>query len=457
MTMQVDIPTVPEQITLPEDQQELDYRAQLAELGKRDLLTGLFNRQFFIRLLEAQLQKEQTGLARGLLYLRIDDFSDIEERFGPINSDRLLKQVGRFIGEKIGKNSVAARFGGTMFTVFAVRRSFGEIELLGQQLREAVAGRIFQVGSLSTSLTVSIGMADLLAAEGCEVASLITLAQASAREVREEGGNQARLNRSMEQDAEGQLLDRGWFRKIKSALESNNFQLAYQPIASLSGEGSNIYDVLVRMLDDNGEEIMPADFIPAAERTGMMHEIDRWVIDYAFRIAAQRHKEGKASLFFLRVSEATLLDEELGEWIAARYRTRRVPANSIVFQVEEVVVQKHLAAAKSLAELAGSLDCGFATGHFGTGEKSERLVDVIDMDYVILDGTCIENLEDTAATDRLKRLIDKAEDKAVRVIAAHVENASEVALLCRLGVNYVQGFYLQEPEEVIIDNVLLPD
>jgi diguanylate cyclase (GGDEF)-like protein len=433
-----------------------EHKAQLAELGKRDLLTGLYNRQFFLRMLSAQCQQAREGVAQGLLYMRPDGFGGIDERFGPLGSDAILKSLARVIGDKIGTNAVAARFGGTVFTVFVVRKSFSEIEQLAHELRDAVSGKIFEVGRQSTSMTISLGLTEI-ASQDDNAVELISMAQKSAQQVREQGGNRILLNKSLEEDDEGRLLDRGWFKKIKTALESNNFQLVYQPIASLDGETSNIYDVLVRMLDDNGEEIMPGDFMPAAERTGLMSEIDRWVIDYAFRVVTQRKKEGKDTLFFLRVSEASLLDEGFEEWIARRFRTRKVPPESVVFQIPEVVAEKHLVAAKSLAALAASLQCGMATGHFGVGEKPEQLLDLIDMDYVIIDGSFMANLNSTTSDERFARIIKKAEQKEVSVIASQVENASDVALLCRLGVHYVQGFYLQEPEDVIVDNILLPE
>ena len=448
MNMQVEAPN--------EQEQEQEYKSQIAEMGKRDLLTGLYNRQFFLRLLRAQGKQSREGLTEGLLYIRPDDFGALDERMGPVASDTVLKSLAEILNRVTGRNAVAARFGGTIFTVFVVRASFAEVERLALEIRDAVASNIFQAGRQSTSLTVSIGLADLTHIdEGME--SIVCLAQKAAQQAREEGSNKISINRSLEEDEEGRLLDRGWFKKIKAALESNNFQLVYQPIASLAGESCNIFDVLVRMLDDAGEEIMPSDFMPAAERTGLMCEIDRWVIDYAFRVAAQRKKEKKESLFFLRVSEASLLDEGFEEWIARRYRTRKVPDGTIIFQLEERVAEQHLVASRSLAALTRKLNGGIALGHYGSSDKSLQLLSIIGVNYVITDSVFMEGLKQPENKAKYHSILETAQEKEVAVIASQVENAGDISTLCRLGVNYVQGYYLQEPEDVIVDNILLPE
>ena len=230
------------------EQENRDYQAKIAELQVRDSLTGLYNRKHFIRLTTAEVKKERDGAVKALFYIRPDRFSTIDERFGPLASDAVLRALGLLIEEKAGKRSAVARFGGNIFTALVVRRSFSEIRKLADELVETIATSVYSAGKLSTSMTASVGLVEL---SECvtDATHAFALAQTAARQAREKGGNQLKVNRSLEVDENGVLQDAGWVRKIRTALEDGAFHLVFQPIASLMGAANNSYDVLVRTLN----------------------------------------------------------------------------------------------------------------------------------------------------------------------------------------------------------------
>ena len=365
-------------MTISCEQKNSDYEAKIAELQVRDSLTGLYNRKHFIRVTSAEVEKEREGLVQALLYIRPDHFSVVDERFGPAGSDAVLKSMGKLIEEQVGKSSVVARFGGIIFTVLVVRRSFSEICKLAEHLVAAISTTVFSSGQLSTSMTASVGLVEL--SESITTSTqAFSLAQTAAKQARQKGGNLLRINQSLEMDDNGQLHDAGWVRIIRSALEDDDFHLVYQPIASLMGADNNSYDVLVRMLDRTREEILPGEFMPAAERTGLMPAIDRWIIDRAFAMSNQRQAQGKPSQLFLRVSEASIQDEMFCGWLIQQQNQAHVKADSIVLQVSEIAAERNLAQVRTLAAVCKKLGFQLAVANLGAGGNSLQLIQLIPM------------------------------------------------------------------------------
>ncbi|MFB3079081.1 MAG: EAL domain-containing protein, partial [Lysobacterales bacterium] len=390
-----------------------------------------------------------------LFYIRPDHFSVIDERFGPLASDAVLRALGILIEEQAGKHCVVARFGGNIFTALVLRRSFSEIRKLAEDLVATISASVFAAGALSTSMTVSIGLVEL-SESVTDSTQAFSLAQAAAKQARQKGGNQLQVNQSLEIDDNGQLQDAGWVRKIRSALEDDGFHLVYQPIASLMGTANNSYDVLVRMLDAGCDDILPGEFMPAAERTGLMSTIDRWIIDKAFAMSAQRATEGKPSLLFLRVSEASLHDADFGDWLVERQQLHDLKAGSIVLQVSESVVEHNLSQVRALAVVCKQLHFQLAVANVGAGENYLQLIQLIPMDYLVIDGCFMEGLEDPGQRLQLDLIVAAAKDKQVLTIASRVENAIALSALCRMGIDYIVGYHVQEPEETIMDDVRLP-
>jgi diguanylate cyclase (GGDEF)-like protein len=437
------------------EQRNLDYEAKIAELQVRDSLTGLYNRKHFIRITSAEVKKEREGLVSALLYIRPDRFSAVDERFGPVGSDSVLRSMGLLIEDQAGKRSVVARFGGIIFTVLVVRRSFSEICKLAEDLVSEISTTVFSAGPLSTGITASVGLVEL-SESITDSTQAFSLAQAAAKQAREKGGNQLQINQSLEVDEDGKLQDVGWVRKIRSALEDGDFHLVYQPIASLMGTDNNSYDVLVRMLDQQRDEILPGEFMPAAERTGLMPALDRWIIEKAFSMSRQREAEGKPSLLFLRVSETSLRDEGFAGWLREAQKLHHVAANSIVLQVSESVAEGNLAEVCALATVCKQLGFQLAVANVGSGANSLQLINLVPMQYVVIDGCFMEDLEDPAQRLQLDQIVAAAREKQVLTIASRVENALALSALYRMGIDYVVGYHVQEPEETIMDNVHLP-
>jgi len=439
------------EIAIRADVDNREMEEKLAEVSRRDALTGLYLRHYFVEVLSEELAREERRAARALLYLKPDKFSVVEERVGLLSSDDVLKRLGELIAENLADSDLAARFGGNIYTALVTRNSFKEIEAIAERLRDVVARTVFQAGAASTSMTVSIGIADLNApAKG--PAGLIAFAQQAIDDARKAGGNRTKVWVPAEVDKTGQVTDAGWVKRITEALRQNRFHLAYQGIASLQGDATDMIDVLVRMVGEDGTEIMPAEFMPAAARNNLMVGIDRWIVVNALRVANERSKTRDGTRLFLRISDQTLVDPQFAPFLAKGFAELQVPKGSIVVQVAEKSVAKFLNETLNLARALQQFDCAFAIEHFGVGHEPLRLLDHFKPDFVKIDGSYMQVVErDQAKRELMKTLISTAKDKGIQTIVERVESANAMALLWQLGADYIQGNYVQEPEVIIAD------
>lgn len=428
-----------------------DMEERLADMAKRDNLTGLYHRHHFVDLLADEMDRRRIDVAQAVLFIKPDKFSNIDDKVGPIASDTVLKLFGELLNEHLEEGDIGARFGGNIFTAILTRKDFKAIESWADKFGKAVSTNVFDAGGQSVGMTATIGLADF-GSEATSAGALISLAQQANSRARESGGNRWQIWAPAETTDSGGLSDVGWIRLITTALKQGNFQLAYQPIASLMGDTTDMYDVLVRMLDEGGNEIMPAEFMPPAERNGLMVGVDRWIMEHAFKILADRLKEGKNGQFFMRLSDQSLVDGSLAPWIGKLMEAHKLPPQSIILQIAEKSAENHLNDIKRLGTELGGLKCGIALEHFGIGQNPEQMLDHIKLDFLKIDGSFMSKLDDDGVCENVQQLITKAQSKGMQTIAERVESANTMAKLFQLGINYIQGNYVHEPEVVMVED-----
>lgn len=431
---------------------------QLATARNLDMLTGLTNRMHFLELLKQKLSKTDNKMATALVYVRPDHFGQVAEKVGAVTSDGMLKALAELIRSSVHKHDLISRFDGTGFALLLVRGKLKEISDWAEQLHATVAARIFESGGKSTSLTCSIGYAQ--ADEDTHTAErLMDCAMEALRNARKAGGNRAVQWTPPVVDEEGKVTDAEWKRRLTEALKTNRFMLAYQPIASLTGEASGFNDVLVRLQNEQGQEIPIKDFMPAAERLGLMIGIDRWIIERAIKALADHHSKGQEARFFLRLSDQSLTDKTLLPWLEKLLGTiKGLGDGHVVVQIAEKSAEKYITDTRSFARSVRDLKCGFALEHFGVGHNPLHTLDLVQhVDYIKVDGTLTGMLAaDERKRNAVKSYIDHARGLNIHTIAEKVEKPETMAVLYQLGIEFIQGNYVQEPEVVMHDSGSAP-
>lgn len=418
---------------------------ELREAVNRDASTGLFSRRYFLQRVDDALSEPLRGGLRALAVVRPDEFKRIVATIGPIASEEVLRGLADALREVSQHGDISGRLGGTGFAVLLGRGTTRDLKAWGEGLCKRLAAQLFEHGGKSVSLTCTVG---LTTARGREetVDDLLAHALEACARGRAQGGDQVVLSSSDQATTAVEEQDRLWVPRIKQALMENRFRLALQPIASLAGGEQGYTDILVRMIDEQGDEVLPGRFMAAAERNHLAKNIDRWVIDAA--MAWCRDNPGRRA--FLRLSPPSVQDEDLAEWLGDKLRETGLPAASLVFQVPEDIAAQHLKHTRDLAEAIKRKGAGFALEHAGISARTAQILSHVPMDFLKVDGSLMQNLGlDPQLQVRVGELVKRARERHVQTIAERVESANVMAVLWQLGVHYVQGYQVREPEVVL--------
>ena len=421
-----------------------DLEVQLADAVKNDASTRFLQQRYLIAAIRERCAHAMKGGVRQFAYIKPDRFLEIQNTIGVLSSEDFMAQLAELMRVQLTATDLCGRFGGNGILVMLERGTARDVETWAENIVKRVNDHnfVFEVKNLTATVTVGLG---LLPPGNPEVDAAIGDAISAARRGRELGGNQMYAVDKADTDTRVQAYDKIWVKHIKSALMENRFRLVQQPIASLLGEDKGMFDVLVRMLDEQGNEVLPAEFIAAAERNDLMKNIDRWVIGASMSFAANR----KASCIFVRVSKDTILDKSLIGWLATQLKSLKIESKRLCIQVTEEVAMQYVRQTNELADSLRKLGFRFALEHFGTGRDPLKLLGGVGMNFIKIDGSLMQGLAtNQLQQQRVKGLVEAAKRKGVETIAERVEDANTMAVLWQLGIEFIQGYFVNAPEDV---------
>jgi len=427
---------------------DLDLEAQLTEAVRNDASTRFLQQRYLITALQERCAASTRGGVRQFALVKLDSFDEILATVGVLESEEFLSQVAEILRVQLTQSDICGRFGGNAFLILLERGTARDVEAWADNIVNRVNQHTFAVGDKTLSATVTVGLRSLPPSNP-DLATAVSEVILATRRGRELGGNQFYTIDKADTDTRVQAYDKVWVKHIKSALMENRFRLVQQPIASLLGEDKGMFDVLVRMLDEQGTEVLPAEFMAAAERNDLMKNIDRWVIGASLSFAANR----KASCIFVRISKDTLLDRSLLGWLETQLRSLKIEPARLCIQITEEMAMQYVKPAKDLSEQLHGLGFRFAVEHFGTGRDPFRLLADIGMNFIKIDGSLMQGLStNQLQQQRVKGLVEAAKRKGVETVAERVEDANTMAVLWQLGIEFIQGFFVNAPEDVTMSS-----
>jgi len=427
-----------------------ELEQKLKYLSKQDVLTGLFNRQHFIEELELAVSDALSGSASAaVIYMLMDNFKDIKDTIGIGAADMVINDIADLLRKHTGEQDIAARFGDHSFSILRRDCDAESIQALGEEIRQAVEDHIADVEGRSVTTTCSVGMS-IVAESTPSAHEVISRADLACEVARSSGGNKTHLHNPVVDEKIGKDRDQQMRALIKTALEEGQFQLLYQPIVSLQGDSGENYEVLLRMLNEEGEHILPSQFLPLAEQTGQIAEIDQWVIRNAVKKLAEHRSQGVETRFFIKITATTLQNEELPGFIQNYMKAARLPGDALVFEIAEQHAGQQLKHAKRFVKTLQKLHCRTALEHFGASPNSSQLLKHLPVDFLKIDGSFIHNLaSDTDNQAMVKSILETAKSMNKQCIAEYVEDAHSLAVLWQSGIHFIQGNFLQEPSEAL--------
>ncbi|WP_394561451.1 EAL domain-containing protein [Aquipseudomonas alcaligenes] len=434
-------PCIQAVIRAESDNAELEEK--LREISSQDLVTGLYNRTYFLELMDSAAQRAvNEGQPSSLAYIRIDRYSDAIGEVGLAGIDILLTDLANLLRGHFGDSAELARFGDDVFTVLLPGVTPQQLPEQLQPLLKKVEGHLFDVAGRTVQSTLSIGVAGL-SEQTCKAQEVIDRAHRCADELE---GNAIKVYNPADELAAA--ANRGSLvAMIQQALENNSFRLLFQPIISLRGDSDEHYEVLLRLLSPQGEEVPAAEFLSAAKGAGLAEKLDRWVILNSVKLLSEHRSKGHSTRLFVHLSANSLQDQTLLPWLSVALKAARLPSDALVFQISETDAVTYLKQAKALSQGLAELHCKVALGQFGCALNPFNTLKHLNVDFVKVDGSFTQDLSNADNQEALKTLLASLHAQAKLTIVPFVESASVLATLWQAGVNYIQGHYLQGPSQ----------
>lgn len=416
-----------------------------------DALTGLPNRREFEHCLGKLVAEAHALDAKHvLLYIDLDQFKIINDTCGHSAGDALLKRLASQLKSRLRRNDVVARLGGDEFGVLLADCSIEDARELADALRIVVSSQRFEWDGKTFETTCSIGYIAITRTSP-SAAQLLSNADAACYVAKDKG-----RNRTQEyfggRDCTRKRLEMEWAMRIKQALEGERFALFYQTIAPIT-DAQRLpvqREILLRMIDENGEVVAPAQFIPAAEKYNLMTAIDRLVVTKVLDWLAANPAEATRYVWSINLSGQSLGDEAFLSFVAEELKRTGVAGERLCFEITETAAIADLARAQRFIAELKQLHCRFALDDFGTGMASYGYLKNLAVDIIKIDGGFIKGM----ATDAVDQVLVESIHRVgrlmgIRTVAEFVEDAAILARLKTIGIDYAQGYHLHRPEPLM--------
>ncbi|HET97751.1 MAG TPA: EAL domain-containing protein, partial [Desulfurivibrio alkaliphilus] len=432
-------------------EQELAERrimeARLQYRTANDELTGLANRGQLERALELALIRAKNFQRPGaLLYIDLDQFKLVNDTEGHDSGDRLLGQMAAVLRRRVQPRHLAARIGSDEFAVLLEQTPRSAVFSLAEELRELFHGHCFEGRLGRYHLGASIGIALLAPNERLESRELLARADQACHVAKIRGRNRVHCYDSTDPEVLGLQRDASWIPILREALQAGNFSLVFQPIVQARGGLCHHYEALVR-LSQNGRLHGPGEFIPAAERVGLIHQIDLWVVEAAIdRLAALPATDQPITLS-INLSAYAFRNPDLMPLLERKLEMTGLAPSRLMFEVTETLAVTQLAQTRKLVERMRALGCRFALDDFGSGFSTFSYLKHFPVDLLKIDGGFVVNMLNNKTDELLVRsMVGLAHSLGKPVAAEFVENEATAQLLREIGVDYLQGYHLGRPQ-----------
>jgi len=432
------------------ESRELNRR--LSYHASHDVLTGLVNRREFENRLERALKSAKAReTSYAVAYLDLDQFKIINDTCGHSAGDALLGQVGALLKSKIRWRDTLARLGGDEFGLLLESCSLDEAMRSAETLREAVRNFRFVWEERTFRMGASIGVVPI-SPDNEDVASVLSAADSACAAAKEAGRNRVHSFEENDIDLMRRRREMQWAARINNALEESRFELFRQTIQPLQRQDPGYhYELLLRMRDENGKIVSPDNFIAAAERYGITPNIDRWVIENAFRwLVSEADEREKLSMCSINLSGQSFGDDKFLPFVIEQFHRSGIDATKICFEITETAAVASFSQANRFIQSLKELGCKFALDDFGTGLSSFGYLKHFPVDFLKIDGSFVkEILHDPIDREMVRSINEIGHLTGKQTIAEFAENQEIIQMLRGLGVDYAQGYGVSQPQRVL--------
>ncbi|MET0050452.1 MAG: EAL domain-containing protein [Candidatus Thiodiazotropha sp.] len=422
---------------------QLSHRFQGDKTSEK--VSGLHSRHFLLERLDALLISEAAlDEITGVYYLQIDKPEELIASVGIGGLDVVLAEVAKHLKKKLQPQDILTRFGDNSLGLLALRGSADELKQLGQSLCDHIQSQIIEVENTTAVVTLSIGVYPVESGNQ-DSRSIIAHAQIASRRAAEAGGNQINLYKvekrpvadSHEQQDMGELL--------KKALTNDYFDIFFQPVVALQGSTVAHYQTLLRLQEPDGNLHTAGEFIPIAEKLGLIAEVDQWITRRAINLVNENLKQGTQLHLFVSQSTNLLDNMERLSWLSKKHSTGHIFKNTLTFEFNIHEVGRNLKTAKICFEMLNKLGISCLLTRVTLNPESEQIIHHLPIRFIKLDYSLLNN-----PGEEVRHLIEMVHARKIKAIAPQVEDPRSIAALWSSGIDYVQGNFVQRPESNLI-------
>ena len=439
-------------VILHDVREERQYAARLSYQASHDALTGLINRtEFEHRLSLALKSTSQLKRHHALMYLDLDQFKVVNDTCGHAAGDQLMRQVSSILQRRLREGDTLARLGGDEFGALLENCPRDHSLRIADELRQAVMDFQFVWGTRAFNVGVSIGLVNMEDGH-MNIADVMSAADAACFMAKEKGRNRVQVYHAEDNELSVRQGEMEWVGRLQRALDEDRFVLYSQDIVQLNGpraHGTHC-ELLIRMLDEQGELVPPMTFIPAAERYNLMPSIDRWVIRNAFAIIARLHPKGaadRAGIFSINLSGASISDDRFKPYLIEQFERFGVPHGCVCFEITETAAIANLDSAAQFISDLKALGCLFSLDDFGAGMSSFAYLKHLPVDFLKIDGGFVKDMADDPIDRSMVEAINSVGHvMGKQTIAEFVDSDVVMAMLREIGVDFAQGYGVAEPK-----------
>lgn len=428
--------------------QERQFEQRLAYLADHDELTGLLNRRRFTAEVHAHVERcRRYGVSGAVLMLDLDNFKQVNDTFGHIAGDRLIQNVAQLLRHTLRGTDVVARIGGDEFAVLLPRADAADARAVGEKIRRALrAATNLHPGDPRRAVTVSVGVA-VLTDSTATADDILMDADLSVYDAKESGRDRVASWSRHHGSARPARTPLVWASRVEQALARDGFQLWAQPMLDIATGSLRRYELLLRMTQEDGTVVAPAAFIGVAERSGLIVEVDSWVIRRAVAMLAELDPQHAGTVdLSVNISGVSMSHRAVGDLIERELSLASVDPARLGFEMTETAAVQRLQSAQEFASRVHALGCPVALDDFGAGLRSFFYLKHLPFDVVKIDGEfvtgCLSNEADRLV---LRALVSVARGLGKQTVAEFVEDEPTLHFLREEGVEFAQGYHIGRP------------
>lgn len=429
------------------DSEELE--AQLEEMKNKDIASGLFNKNYLIesldKIVDSAVNKEYNS---ALFHIGIESFLDtVQQKLGVGSTDAVIGSIAEFTQSLVKKDEILCRFAEDSFILVAPKTSGTKALERAEKFCQELRDHIVDIEGSTVQFNFHIGVAlitETTANTDIPVDHAVKALDLVRSLAKDDGAILAKIyepetKKQTKQDIEAM---------VQNALDSGRFKLLFQPILSLRGSNKEHYEVLLRMLDEDGNQVSPNDFLATAAKIGATTKLDRWVILESIKVLSEHRAKGHNTHLIVNLSRESMLDATLPPWLGVAFKAAKLPTDAVVFQLQEIDINDHLNVASDFTQQLFDTGCVCSVSRFGCALNPFNALKNIQATYVKVDGSFTQDLQSNEESQStLNELVSELHQTDKITIVPFVENAGVLSKLWQSGVHYIQGYYLQEPSD----------